>query len=80
MEGEGIGLDGRMYHIDSLGNGGWVTASGEADLAERRVRGRARRTGGPAATGDGRAAPSHSRSQHGGWSAAPAGVMYRCRG
>lgn len=28
MEGEGIGLDGRMYHIEDLGNGGWVTASG----------------------------------------------------
>ena len=28
MEGEGLGLDGRMYHIDSLGNGGWVTAAG----------------------------------------------------
>jgi len=28
MEGEGLGLDGRMYHIDSLGNGGWVTAGG----------------------------------------------------
>ena len=28
MEGEGIGLDGRMYHIDALGNGGWVTADG----------------------------------------------------
>ncbi|HUO69917.1 MAG TPA: 3D domain-containing protein [Solirubrobacteraceae bacterium] len=28
MEGEGIGLDGRMYHIDALGNGGWITATG----------------------------------------------------
>jgi 3D (Asp-Asp-Asp) domain-containing protein len=28
MEGEGIGLDGRMYHIDALGDGGWVTAAG----------------------------------------------------
>jgi 3D (Asp-Asp-Asp) domain-containing protein len=28
MEGEGIGLDGRTYHIDSLGHGGWVTANG----------------------------------------------------
>jgi 3D (Asp-Asp-Asp) domain-containing protein len=28
MEGEGIGLDGRLYHIDSLGDGGWVTAAG----------------------------------------------------
>jgi len=29
MEGEGLGLDGRMYHIDSLGNGGWVTRTGQ---------------------------------------------------
>jgi 3D (Asp-Asp-Asp) domain-containing protein len=28
MEGDGIGLDGRQYHISSLGAGGWVTASG----------------------------------------------------
>lgn len=28
MQGEGIGLDGRTYHIDSLGAGGWVTAAG----------------------------------------------------
>ncbi len=30
MEGEGLGLDGRIYHINSLGDGGWVTASGAA--------------------------------------------------
>jgi hypothetical protein len=29
MEGEGIGLDGRMYHIDALGDGGWVTVDGK---------------------------------------------------
>jgi 3D (Asp-Asp-Asp) domain-containing protein len=29
MQGDGIGLDGRQYHIDSLGSGGWVTASGK---------------------------------------------------
>jgi 3D (Asp-Asp-Asp) domain-containing protein len=28
MQGDGIGLDGRLYHIQSLGSGGWVTASG----------------------------------------------------
>ncbi len=28
MQGEGIGLDGRLYHIDRLGSGGWVTAAG----------------------------------------------------
>ncbi len=28
MEGEGVGLDGRMYHIDALGSGGWVTVGG----------------------------------------------------
>jgi 3D (Asp-Asp-Asp) domain-containing protein len=27
MEGDGIGLDGQRYHIDSLGDGGWVTAT-----------------------------------------------------
>jgi 3D domain len=29
MEGTGIGLDGRFYHIDSLGRGGWVSRSGK---------------------------------------------------
>jgi 3D (Asp-Asp-Asp) domain-containing protein len=28
MEGQGIGLDGQIYHIDSPGDGGWVTAAG----------------------------------------------------
>jgi 3D (Asp-Asp-Asp) domain-containing protein len=28
MEGSGIGLDGRSYHIEALGDGGWVTATG----------------------------------------------------
>jgi hypothetical protein len=28
MEGEGIGLDGRLYHINALGQGGWVTLAG----------------------------------------------------
>jgi 3D (Asp-Asp-Asp) domain-containing protein len=28
MQGEGFGLDGRMYHINSLGSGGWVTSAG----------------------------------------------------
>jgi 3D (Asp-Asp-Asp) domain-containing protein len=28
MEGSGIGLDGRQYHIDALGSGGWITATG----------------------------------------------------
>ncbi len=30
MEGEGLGLDGRRYHIDALGDGGWVTLGGRA--------------------------------------------------
>ncbi len=30
MQGEGIGLDGRLYHIASLGDGGWVTSTGAA--------------------------------------------------
>jgi 3D (Asp-Asp-Asp) domain-containing protein len=29
-EGTGIGLDGRLYHIDSLGRGGWVNRNGKA--------------------------------------------------
>jgi 3D (Asp-Asp-Asp) domain-containing protein len=33
MEGQGFGLDGRMYHIDSLGDGGWVTQSGRPTSA-----------------------------------------------
>ena len=28
MEGDGIGLDGKPYHIASLGTGGWLTAGG----------------------------------------------------
>jgi 3D (Asp-Asp-Asp) domain-containing protein len=28
MEGSGIGQDGRPYHIDALGEGGWVTQTG----------------------------------------------------
>ncbi len=28
MEGEGLGLDGRLYHIDALGQGGWVDGRG----------------------------------------------------
>jgi len=30
MEGEGIGLDGQMYHIAALGSGGWLTIGGRA--------------------------------------------------
>lgn len=29
MQGEGIGLDGRIYHLAALGSGGWVTAAGQ---------------------------------------------------
>jgi 3D (Asp-Asp-Asp) domain-containing protein len=28
MEGDGIGLDGRQYHIANVGAGGWITAGG----------------------------------------------------
>jgi 3D (Asp-Asp-Asp) domain-containing protein len=28
MQGEGLGLDGRMYHLSALGDGGWVTMAG----------------------------------------------------
>jgi 3D domain len=30
MQGEGIGLDGQLYHIDALGTGGWITMYGRA--------------------------------------------------
>jgi hypothetical protein len=30
MQGEGIGLDGRLYHINALGDGGWITSTGVA--------------------------------------------------
>jgi 3D (Asp-Asp-Asp) domain-containing protein len=30
MEGDGIGLDGRQYHVDALGSGGWLTSTGTA--------------------------------------------------
>ena len=28
MQGEGLGLDGKMYHLAAAGDGGWVTESG----------------------------------------------------
>jgi 3D (Asp-Asp-Asp) domain-containing protein len=33
MQGEGIGLDGKLYHIDSLGDAGWVTLAGASTAA-----------------------------------------------
>jgi 3D (Asp-Asp-Asp) domain-containing protein len=33
MEGDGIGLDGRQYHIDALGDGGWVTSTAHPSVA-----------------------------------------------
>lgn len=30
MNGEGVGLDGRMYHIAQLGSGGWITFTGKS--------------------------------------------------
>jgi 3D (Asp-Asp-Asp) domain-containing protein len=29
MQGEGIGLDGQMYHLTATGSGGWITAAGK---------------------------------------------------
>jgi 3D (Asp-Asp-Asp) domain-containing protein len=29
MQGQGIGLDGRLYHLASVGDAGWVTAAGK---------------------------------------------------
>lgn len=33
MQGQGLGLDGRLYHIASTGRGGWVTSAGIATSA-----------------------------------------------
>jgi 3D (Asp-Asp-Asp) domain-containing protein len=35
MQGTGIGLDGRLYHIDALGSGGWVTETGRPSVPGR---------------------------------------------
>jgi hypothetical protein len=32
MEGDGIGLDGRRYHVDNVGRGGWVDLLGRPSL------------------------------------------------
>jgi 3D (Asp-Asp-Asp) domain-containing protein len=29
MNGEGLGLDGQLYHVAQLGSGGWITAAGK---------------------------------------------------
>src|SRR5579872_579961 len=29
MDGEGIGLDGKLYHVVTLGSGGWLTAAAQ---------------------------------------------------
>lgn len=29
MEGDGVGTDGKRYHIDNLGKGGWIAANGK---------------------------------------------------
>ncbi len=35
MQGTGVGLDGRFYHIDALGSGGWVTERGRPSVPGR---------------------------------------------
>jgi 3D domain len=35
MNGQGIGLDGRLYHVARLGAGGWVTSAGRPTDASR---------------------------------------------
>jgi 3D (Asp-Asp-Asp) domain-containing protein len=35
MQGTGMGLDGRLYHIDALGSGGWVTDRGRPSIPGR---------------------------------------------
>jgi 3D domain len=37
MEGDGVGLDGRRYHIDDLGAPGWVNAAGRPTRPTRRA-------------------------------------------
>ena len=37
MEGDGVGLDGRRYHIDDLGRPGWVNARGHPTRPTRRA-------------------------------------------
>jgi 3D (Asp-Asp-Asp) domain-containing protein len=39
MQGEGIGLDGQTYHIQSLGSAPWVTAAGKTTKASNGFRG-----------------------------------------
>lgn len=36
MEGDGIGLDGRPYHLQALGSGGWIDAQGHPSRAGAR--------------------------------------------
>ena len=36
MEGDGVGLDGRRYHIEDIGSQGWVTAEGRRTRPTRR--------------------------------------------
>jgi 3D (Asp-Asp-Asp) domain-containing protein len=38
MQGEGVGLDGRMYHIQTLGTAPWVTAAGKVTKASNEWR------------------------------------------
>ena len=62
MEGTGIGLDGRLYHIDSLGRGGWVSRTGKATFDGIEPLRTARRTGARAGSGATAATASRSRS------------------
>lgn len=36
MEGDGVGLDGRRYHIESVGSAGWINASGRRTRPTKR--------------------------------------------
>lgn len=36
MEGDGVGLDGRRYHIDDIGRSGWINADGKRTRPGRR--------------------------------------------
>ena len=67
-----------MYHIDSLGNGGWVTAAGPSTSPVGRLARAARRSGAPAATGATAAAASPSRWPPAAGPPAPGARTSRC--
>jgi hypothetical protein len=79
MEGEGIGLDGHRYHIDALGEGGWVNARGRPSTP-----GKDGWKGGPPVWRAGAYWLTHTHLvtfplDGGGWSIGRASATSRCR-